>query len=252
LIDVGNSKSTVELLSVHVPKTGGTAFRTVLEHVYGPDRIHTVYPEASDSGTGELEDERWLADSLALSRLRGEGPRVVHGHYLLTWYADRFPRAARIAWLRHPVDRIASFYYMWREMDLWPTASPLQRAVREGRLDLVGFAGSPAMRDQVTTRFLGDPRGRGLTFIGLQERFDEDLERLGELLEWPAVSARRSNVNESSAYADRSVADDTRDRIARLNPADMGLYEAVLNGRWKPIRSRKAARTPRLHRESLV
>src|SRR5215831_13234784 len=181
--------STVELLSVHVPKTAGTAFRNVLEGVYGAERIHTVYPTAGDSQTAELEDERWLADSLALCRRRGDGPRVVHGHYLLTWYADRFPDALKITWLRHPVDRLTSFYYMWREMDPWPASSPLQLAVREGRLDLLGLARSPAIRDQVTTRFLGDPGGSGLAFIGLQERFDEDLERLGELLEWPRVSA---------------------------------------------------------------
>ncbi len=225
--------SSVELLSVHIPKTAGTAFRTVLETVYGFDRVHTVYPEAGDSLTAETEDERWLADSLALCRLREGGPRVIHGHYLLTWFAERFPRAMRIAWLRHPVDRIVSFYYMWREMDLWPTASPLQRAVREHRLDLVDFASSPAMRDQITARFLGDPTGRGMGFIGIQERFDEDLDQLGKVLGWPAVSAARSNVNASRSYLDQHLEDGVRAQIARLNPVDMDLYEAVLTGRWR-------------------
>lgn len=224
----------VELLSVHIPKTGGTAFRTVLETVYGAASIHTVYPTASDLPSDETEDERWLADSVALCRRRVDVPRVVHGHYLLTCYAERFPRAIKIAWLRHPVDRILSFYYMWREMELWPTAPPLQREVREGHLDLLEFGRSPGMRDVVTRRFLGDPQGSGLAFIGIQERFDEDLDRLASMLGWPSLTAPRSNVNQSQEYASRSVADDLRSEIASLNPADMSLYEAVLTGRWKP------------------
>jgi hypothetical protein len=226
--------SRVELLSVHVPKTAGTAFRTVLENVYGTDGVHTVYPETSSALTLETEDEVWLADSLALCRLKGNGPRVVHGHYLLTWFAERFPDAMKITWLRHPVDRIASFYYMWREMDLWPTASPLQHAVREGRLDLVDFASTPAMRDQITCRFLGGPAGADLSFIGLQERFDEDLKRLGSLLGWPEVKAPRSNVNRSPIYEGRSLNRKVRADIERLNPSDMELYNDVLEGRWKP------------------
>jgi hypothetical protein len=225
----------VELLSVHIPKTGGTAFRTVLETVYGPDCVHTVYPEATDAVTDQTEDEKWLADSLALCRQTVDVPRVVHGHYLLTWYADRFPRAKKIAWLRHPVDRLVSFFYMWREMEPWPSASPLQHAVRYGRLDLVEFARSPAMRDNVTSRYLGDPHGRGLAFIGIQERFDRDLKRLATMLRWPEIKAPQANVNESPLYSGRSpLTDDVRAEIARLNPADMALYEAVASGRWKP------------------
>jgi hypothetical protein len=224
--------SAVELLSVHVPKTGGTAFRKVLEIVYGADRIHTVYPLATESPAAERQNEKWLADSLALSRLARDVPRVVHGHYQLTWYSDRFPRAMKIAWLRHPVDRLASFYYMWREMELWPTSSPLQRAVREGRMDLLDFARSPATRDQVTSRFLGDPAARALAFLGVLERFEEDLSRLGTLLGWPALQAPRTNVNLSREYAERSLDEAVRSEIASLNPADMHLYEAVLTGRW--------------------
>jgi hypothetical protein len=90
------------------------------------------------------------------------------------------------------------------------------------------------MRDVVTRRFLGDPTGRGLAFIGIQERFDDDLNRLGSMLGWPPVQAPRANVNESAQYAARSVPEEIRAELARLNPADMSLYEAVLSGRWKP------------------
>jgi hypothetical protein len=229
--------SSVELVSVHVPKTGGTAFRMVLESVYGADRLHTVYPQATDHPTELTGHEEWLEDSLALCRLGPSGPRVIHGHYKMSWYAERFPHAPAVTWLRHPVDRVVSFYYMWREMATWPRASPLHAAVYGGRVDLPTFVRSPAMRDQVTRRFIGTSNGAGLTFIGIQERFDEDLSRLRTLLGWPAVEAPRVNVNETAAYASRSIDSDFRDEIARLNPNDMRLYQSVLEGRWRPARS---------------
>jgi hypothetical protein len=226
----------VELLSVHIPKTGGTAFRAVLENVYGAGRVHRVYPATLAVYKGETEDERWFADSLALGRRRDDVPLVVHGHYRLSWYAERFPNAAKIAWLRHPVDRVVSFYYAWRGMKLVPSSSQLQRAVRQGNMDLLEFANWPSARDEVTRQFLDDPAGGGLAFIGIQERFDEDLERLGALLGWPPVKAQPSNVNQSGEYLARSVDARVRSEIARLNSADMALYEAVLTGRWKPLR----------------
>jgi hypothetical protein len=106
--------------------------------------------------------------------------------------------------------------------------------VREGRLELLDFARYPQTRDQVTMGFLGHPAGRGLAFIGLLERFEEDLNRLRKMLDWPSGPAPRSNLNESPEYRARSVGDDVRSEIAALNPADMELYEAVLAGRWTP------------------
>jgi hypothetical protein len=226
--------SGVEVLSVHVPKTVGTAFRGVLESVYRADRVHMVYPKWINQRPTEVLEETWIADSLTLCRRTAGAPRAVHGHYLLTCYAETFPRAARIAWLRDPVDRIVSHYYWWRDpIHLGPSASPLERAVNERRLDLIEFARSPMMRDQVTSRFLGDPAGRGLTFIGIQERFDEDLERLRALMGWPAVRAPRANVNQNREYASRAVDHQMRAEIAALNPADTKLYEAVRSGSWR-------------------
>lgn len=215
-----------------MPKTAGTAFRAVLELVYGADRLHTVYPTPADRPTELTTDEQWLADSLTLCRLGTSGPRAVHGHYRIGWYADRFPQATRITWLRHPVDRLVSFYHMWREMPPWPSSSPLQAAVWRGEVDLLGFARAPAMRDQVTRWFLDSSDGRGLAFIGLQERFDEDLARLAALLGWGPVEAPRVNVNQNAGYVGQSIDLATRAEIARLNPSDLGLYQAVLERRW--------------------
>ena len=225
--------SSIELVSVHVPKTAGTSFRAILDQVYGADRVYTVYPTPNNRATLLRTHEEWLADSVALCRAGRSGPRVVHGHFLMKWYADRFPHAPAITWLRDPVDRIASFYFMWREMAPWPTASPLQQAVRRGDLDLLAFARAPAIRDQVTRQFVGSSAGRGLSFIGIQERFDDDVARLGRLLGWPPVQVPRENVNVSAAYRDRSVDGEMRAAIAALNPADTSLYQAVVEGRWR-------------------
>jgi hypothetical protein len=86
----------------------------------------------------------------------------------------------------------------------------------------------PDARDRMTRGFVGRPVGEGLDFIGLTERFDDDLERLASMLRWPAVTAPRVNVNTSSSYRERELDSRLRAEIEALNPADMALFRRVL------------------------
>src|SRR5205823_1717816 len=83
----------------HLPKTGGTAFRTVLEELFGPENV-----------TPHLEgrSEIWAVQ-------RFSGARLISGHFLsLLPGQDRLFGRIRVTLLRHPIDRAISEYFYWR------------------------------------------------------------------------------------------------------------------------------------------
>jgi hypothetical protein len=83
----------------HLPKTGGTAWRTVLEEIFGRENV-TQHLE----GRSEVWAMQRYADY-----------RVISGHFLSLLPTDG-QNGARVhhTLLRHPVDRAISEYFYWR------------------------------------------------------------------------------------------------------------------------------------------
>nr|MDJ0681015.1 hypothetical protein [Xenococcaceae cyanobacterium MO_167.B52] len=74
----------VEILSVHIPKTAGTAFWRVLTQVYNADDIY------HDMGAKSCEPTDSFLQKIT----------VIHTHYSLKKYQGYFPNAKKIVWLR--------------------------------------------------------------------------------------------------------------------------------------------------------
>jgi Wzt C-terminal domain/Sulfotransferase family len=83
----------------HLPKTGGTALRTVFEEMFGPENV---------SPHIEGRSEIWAIQKY--SRFR-----MISGHFLsLLPGDDRSDGRIRLTMLRHPIDRAVSEYFYWR------------------------------------------------------------------------------------------------------------------------------------------
>jgi hypothetical protein len=83
----------------HLPKTGGTALRTVFGEMFGPQNV---------SPHLEGRSEIWAIQKY--SRFR-----VISGHFLsLLPGDDRSGGRVRLTMLRHPIDRAVSEYFYWR------------------------------------------------------------------------------------------------------------------------------------------
>jgi hypothetical protein len=83
----------------HLPKTGGTAWRTVLEEIFGRENV-----------TPHLEgrSEVWAIQRYSESR-------VISGHFLALLPTNtRNDGRVHHTLLRHPVDRAVSEYFYWR------------------------------------------------------------------------------------------------------------------------------------------
>jgi hypothetical protein len=205
------------IISIHVPKTGGETFRDILEAM-------TEGHVQRDYG------DRPLAPPTIGQRLRlaaasphlEPGTRAVHGHFIATKYFRRYPQARYMAWLREPVERLASHYHYWKRKP--DRQNPTCRRLLDQDLSLAAFAALPEMRD-VQARFLGAVPVRRLDFVGLTERYEASLELFRRAF-YPGLASDTERYNANPERGDdRYVLDDaTRAAIASLNERDIRLY----------------------------
>lgn len=199
----------MEIVSVHVPKTGGHAFCNVLVHHYGLERIAKDY------------------ENLDIRTITPEH-RVIHGHFGVAKYHGLFPEARRVAWVRHPVSWAISYYYYSKSV-FRQGFCPVNCRLHTEQLSLAEFAAHPAMRNIVSRQYLYGLDLEDFFFVGVQEHFREDMFDLAVLMGWPAVETDVDNANPEPGYAER-VRNHHADRglireLERLNEVDIGLYE---------------------------
>jgi hypothetical protein len=92
------------LFFVHIPKCGGMTLHAIIEREYPPEAIYTV-PSVSynDQNLAAIEDEWTAADRARI--------RVVKGHMNYGWHRAFGDDAYEyITLMRHPVERVLSFY----------------------------------------------------------------------------------------------------------------------------------------------
>jgi len=100
----------------------------------------------------------------------GPEARVLADHMPVQLYDGLFPEAKRVVWLRHPVRRLVSRYlHFWHpEID-----HDIYEYIREDRAQ------------NLLTYFTGGGDLSRFFFVGITERFEQDLARLARLLGWP-------------------------------------------------------------------
>lgn len=201
-----------ELISIHLPKTGGTSFYAYLRAVYGPDLSISLTRK-------KIKKAQRYFDSP--NAYFNQNIRAVHGHF---HYAEIKPIHDKyspklVCWLRDPVDRVISNY-------LHNTSS---RNYPPGRKkpDLMTYAQRPETRNKMS-RFLEGIDLREFLFIGFQEHFATDLQRLSKLMNWPQLPPPKLNVSTSDRKKALVVTPVMREKIVALNAEDVALYQYAL------------------------
>lgn len=188
-------------VSVHIPKTAGTSFAKALGQAFSADELFLDYRHARDhagiaaQGISAVETHRaWLSPSwLDLVRRYRQDLnampntcRLVHGHFparkyhrFMTWRVPSY-----ITWVRDPFARAISNYFYWQTFDPHTVPDPLVRTVLSEGWSLEDFLFHPALRDYQSQFLRGLPWHK-IDFIGVVERFPQDLERLSKMIGRP-------------------------------------------------------------------
>lgn len=211
----------IELLSIHIPKTAGTSFHDILVQVYGE----------AVSASLKRRDVLAIENDSPDGRLRFDnGLRVVHGHFKFREIAHlRVPGETRlICWLRHPVRRVVSNWHFFQDGLRHPERNPVEaklNAHRKGE-SLLTYAREEENRNRISD-FLAGATPEDFFFIGIQEHFKEDIQRLSGMLHWTEVQIR--GLNKNMRVSDPSPAEWAE--ISRLNSDDLVWYEQALQWR---------------------
>ena len=207
------------LISIHLPKTAGTAFRHLLLRHYG-ERLLV------DRGDHPLSHAAPVRVAMALmgamgARQRLQGHDAVHGHFLAIKY--RHIPGPMITWLRDPVQRVVSRYEHYRR-DV-TEGRPLQavRGLRPG-LRLDEFIELPRYHNTCAKYFIGVSRQR-LAWVGFTEDMPGSLVRLKQTIGLDLGDAVQANQNPHRDGPRYQLDPRVEQRIRTLNHADVEFWE---------------------------
>ncbi|MBE9135181.1 MULTISPECIES: tetratricopeptide repeat protein [unclassified Tychonema] len=209
----------VELISVHVPKTAGTTFSTVLNQVYGEKNIYLDYMGSRPGKYG-------------LSKLPPE-IRVVHGHFLPFKYDHLYPQAKKIIWVRNPIYLVISLYFYWLYVPLG-SVEKQQKIVRDIKKKTIGlddFVERPEAKNLIS-KYSGGKTLTNFDFVGVQEFIEEDLAYMQTMLKWPDFNFASNNSNPNPKYKQdlEEVFANTKliENIIKNNQEDLEIYQEAL------------------------
>ncbi|NEP88206.1 MAG: glycosyltransferase [Okeania sp. SIO2C2] len=220
----------LELISVHVPKAAGTAFRQVLLQVYGTQ--------------GVLTDKTNMFEDNMPATIHWQ-TKVIEGHFRAGKYDKLFPDTKRITWLREPIHRLISDY-CFRHI-----SNPTKDYLNKQGLLKFAQSNSNLMAYCVNGKSLDY-----FDFVGITEYFEEDLLALKNILDWSDYQVIYQNRNPYPEYLDfqKEVLSDKKlmDELANANSQDMELYAAALKLRKEGRGKKKEGRRNEVRSEQEV
>ena len=216
--------SGIEIISIHIPKTGGRSFHEILKQVYGQSldqrfEKHHFFPDKDKDDTVIVK----LPD----------GIKGIHGHLNIKQVKHIIDKdnPKVITWVRNPVDRVISnYYYFMKRIREGDTPERQQDKISYSLLE---YAAQPKRRNRISMILEGIDL-KDFFFIGVMEQFDHDIQILSNLMGWPQDMGV-PHINDSSSFKHNNdcttqyddIDEAMRMTLANLNDADMLLYAEI-------------------------
>ncbi len=220
---------SLEVISLHIPKTAGTSFRNILKEVYGDDAV--VRFDINNKGVVRLNEEFYTSGDLP-------NARVLHGHFAYSDLSSMFEfdekSVRRITWLRHPVKRVISnyFYLESRLHDILKEEKRNLNILSKMQRSLQEYARDEKNRNR-QHKFLNGIALTDFDFVGIQEDFEADLKEIAATLNWEKYPPPLFQNKTPSKKPE--ISKDLIKEIEELNSLDMELYRNAIQLRKKDL-----------------
>jgi hypothetical protein len=207
----------IDLLALHLPKTGGSSFFETLKELYGEDVVkrynRAQYQKVIDSGLTLIEDI-------------DEKVKVLQGHLYYKEVKEIVKRdnPKIIVWFRDPVKRVISNYKWWHHSVNTKPNHP-ERYRKDEKLEL--YITRKETQNKMY-KFLKGFKLKDFYFIGLLEKYDEDLNVLAQKLNWNYIPEHHEKNSGKYYKTDFEVDSELIEKIKKFNKKDIKLYQKVL------------------------
>jgi len=209
----------IMMVSVHIPKTGGTSFEKILRHLFKdgfyPDYDEFLLPEAKYRIEAQLQENP--------SKIK-----CIHGHFGARKYINY--DADFVSWVRDPLERAASAYYYLRTE---PSSYP-----PEFEPTWVRDAKAMSLEDYLLTTNHDTNRLdlslNGLpideyAFLGVTEYFSQSISIfMRKFFGGKQVSIPRERVNFRRTAEKYEISASARREFERKNERDVEIYKKAL------------------------
>ncbi len=231
-------------ISIHIPKTAGTALGYTFD--YGSGR-RILYDYKDDYSNAKMDDLAWWMQHKPFMERRFD---FIHGHFFYEKYADLFPDGDFLACLRHPVERIISqFNHVIEAANDWQ-----HEAIKEHNMDAADFAAFDGVHD-AHARHLQGREIEDYDFVFITENLNASLlafasqyglTRLGAFrpggVAGPESGAGGPVAKVNVRNNKQEVSQATRKKIYNIASEDIDLYKRGC------VRASKLIRDARLSR----
>ena len=200
-----------KIISIHIPKTGGTTFKNLLKNEFENIKVLGTRPLFA----------RCSKERINLIDVNNIKEKVIHGHIImnqLSYQKTNF----YLTWLRDPVERVISHYYYWKNK---PDTNihPIEYRIKYENLSLVDFSNISCMQN-IQSYFIGEDI-KLFNFVGLIEYYKESIELLGKKLsidfQYDSNTRHRVNLNK------KEVSQIEKRIIMENNKKDLEYYNIV-------------------------
>ncbi|MCY3738974.1 MAG: sulfotransferase family 2 domain-containing protein [Gemmatimonadaceae bacterium] len=212
----GDRDHMVLVVSLHIPKTGGSTLGRILETRFA-DKLQRAYQPPRE-GLSKTGSDGWpdLAE-----------PQCIHGHSVI----DRFgsvirghPNVRWITMLREPLSSAISIYHHKRNYQPWDPSS--EETFEDEGLDTFLDKGYNHNRYQQWLT-MAEMTVRKFSFVGIMEMFDESMFLMYKELDWEPIHydvVNRGNYDRSSTGIGREA----RERFTDRNLDDYRIYQEAV------------------------
>jgi len=203
------------IVSVHIPKTGGTGITNQIRSgAFG--KFLLDYDDKPRSRLVSRKIRRlWSRLTVPFRAADLRSFNIIHGHFPATKY--RSVGDAFMVFLRDPVQRTLShFHYLKKRAEKWDVARrkpQLMQAITEENMDLVEFA---ALQQDYYRSFIGDMPFEQFDVVGLTEEYEQSIALLNKRFNVTLLPLRERYLEHPREHLPE---------VARLNAENYHYYE---------------------------
>lgn len=217
----------MKIISVHLPKTAGSSFRSSLEDLLG-DRLHKDYQGSGITLTPFERNSKTLTESLCLAKQGLKNFDCIHGHFPPAKYLllNDLEPLIFITWMRDPIARLISHYNYWQQAYNPTTSAPHHKRVIEEGWSLEKFCLSEDFRNIYTQYLWGFPL-ENFDFIGITEHYADDFHYFTKKYFNTELPIQQNNVSKHKHSTILST--EILEKIKRFHAKDIALYRRALD-----------------------